>query len=85
MVALVSPVQGLTVEVSNTDAEGRLCLADAFTFVQRQYKPRVLLDLATLTGASPPACTLTQADMVNMWNPPAVCRRLPVVIVDVSG
>jgi len=40
-----------SVEVSNTDAEGRLCLADAFTVVQEDYKVTQLVDIATLTGA----------------------------------
>src|SRR3546814_6425589 len=41
----------LTVEVINTDAEGRLVLCDAITWAQREYKPGVIVDLATLTGA----------------------------------
>ena len=40
-----------TVEVGNTDAEGRLALADAFTLVQRSYSPSTIVDVATLTGA----------------------------------
>lgn len=39
------------VEISNTDAEGRLALVDAFWVAQHQYKPRQMVDLATLTGA----------------------------------
>ena len=42
---------GLTVEVVNTDAEGRLVLADILTYVQNEYSPRCIVDLATLTGA----------------------------------
>lgn len=42
---------GKTVEVLNTDAEGRLILADALTYAQR-YKPSLVIDLATLTGAA---------------------------------
>lgn len=42
---------GSTVEVLNTDAEGRLVLADALTYAQ-QYKPELVIDLATLTGAA---------------------------------
>ncbi|MEQ7872615.1 leucyl aminopeptidase [Sphingomonas sp. ASV193] len=48
---VVTTMDGQTVEVINTDAEGRLVLADAITWVQREYKPRVIVDLATLTGA----------------------------------
>ena len=40
-----------SVEVSNTDAEGRLALADAFVYAQKRYSPFQLIDLATLTGA----------------------------------
>jgi leucyl aminopeptidase len=44
-------MSGQTVEVINTDAEGRLVLADAVTYVQRNFKPSTIVDLATLTGA----------------------------------
>ncbi|OYV74611.1 MAG: leucyl aminopeptidase, partial [Acidithiobacillus ferrivorans] len=43
-------MNGLTVEILNTDAEGRLILADALTYVER-FKPDVVIDVATLTGA----------------------------------
>jgi len=42
---------GKTIEILNTDAEGRLVLADILTYVQDKYKPEVIIDLATLTGA----------------------------------
>lgn len=42
---------GTTVEITNTDAEGRLVLADAISYLQKQYKPTQIIDLATLTGA----------------------------------
>jgi leucyl aminopeptidase len=48
---VVTTMSGQTVEVINTDAEGRLVLADAITYVQRTYKPSAIIDLATLTGA----------------------------------
>ena len=48
---VVTTMSGQTVEVINTDAEGRLVLADAITYVTRNYKPSVIIDLATLTGA----------------------------------
>jgi leucyl aminopeptidase len=48
---VVTTMSGQTVEVINTDAEGRLVLADAITYVQREFKPKTLIDLATLTGA----------------------------------
>ena len=44
-------MKGLTVEIGNTDAEGRLVLADTFTYVQQRFKPKELIDIATLTGA----------------------------------
>jgi len=42
---------GKTVEIGNTDAEGRLVLADAISYTARNYKPKRLIDIATLTGA----------------------------------
>jgi leucyl aminopeptidase len=48
---VVTTMSGQTVEVINTDAEGRLVLADAITYVQRNFKPSTIIDLATLTGA----------------------------------
>ncbi len=42
---------GKTVEIGNTDAEGRLVLADAFSYIIKNYKPARLIDIATLTGA----------------------------------
>jgi leucyl aminopeptidase len=48
---VVTSMSGQTIEVINTDAEGRLVLADAITYVQRNYRPRIIVDLATLTGA----------------------------------
>ena len=48
---VVTSMSGQTVEVTNTDAEGRLVLADAVTYVQRNFKPGTIIDLATLTGA----------------------------------
>ncbi len=48
---VVTTMSGQTVEVINTDAEGRLVLADAITYVQKTFKPGTIVDLATLTGA----------------------------------
>ena len=47
---VVTTMSGRTVEILNTDAEGRLVLCDALTFARR-FKPRAVIDLATLTGA----------------------------------
>ena len=48
---VVTTMSGQTVEVINTDAEGRLVLADAITWAQKEFAPKVIIDLATLTGA----------------------------------
>ncbi len=48
---VVTTMSGQTVEVINTDAEGRLVLCDAITWTQKTIKPKVMIDLATLTGA----------------------------------
>lgn len=48
---IVTSLSGKTIEVLNTDAEGRLVLADSLTYVQETYKPSMIIDLATLTGA----------------------------------
>jgi leucyl aminopeptidase len=48
---VVTSLSGQTIEVINTDAEGRLVLCDAITWAQREYRPEVIVDLATLTGA----------------------------------
>ncbi len=48
---IVKSYSGKTIEVLNTDAEGRLVLADALTFTERKFKPKLIVDLATLTGA----------------------------------
>jgi len=48
---VVTSMSGQTVEIINTDAEGRLVLCDALTFVQREYAPFKIINLATLTGA----------------------------------
>jgi leucyl aminopeptidase len=48
---VVTSMSGQTIEVLNTDAEGRLVLADALWYTQDRFKPQVMIDLATLTGA----------------------------------
>ena len=48
---IVKSYSGKTIEVLNTDAEGRLVLADALTYTEEKFKPRFIIDLATLTGA----------------------------------
>ena len=48
---IVTSMSGQTIEVLNTDAEGRLVLADALWYTQKEFDPKFIIDLATLTGA----------------------------------
>ncbi len=48
---IIKTLSGQTIEVISTDAEGRLVLADILWYAQKRFKPRILIDLATLTGA----------------------------------
>ena len=48
---ILTSLSGTTIEITNTDAEGRLILCDALHFARQQYKPAAMVDLATLTGA----------------------------------
>jgi leucyl aminopeptidase len=48
---IVKSITGKTIEIVNTDAEGRLCLADAIGYALKYYKPSFIIDIATLTGA----------------------------------
>ena len=48
---ILTSMSGQTIEVINTDAEGRLVLADAVWYCQDRFKPKFMIDLATLTGA----------------------------------
>ena len=48
---VVTSMSGVTIEVVNTDAEGRLVLADVLHYAKEHFKPKVIVDLATLTGA----------------------------------
>jgi len=54
---------GKTVEIGNTDAEGRLILADALSYMEKEIKPDVITDLATLTGA----CVVTFGETVAAY------------------
>ncbi|MGB9609124.1 MAG: M17 family metallopeptidase, partial [Minisyncoccia bacterium] len=49
---LLKTLSGKTIEVLNTDAEGRIILADALTYAQKFYNPKLIIDIATLTGAA---------------------------------
>jgi leucyl aminopeptidase len=48
---VITALNGATVEIQNTDAEGRLALCDALAYAQKEFRPAALIDLATLTGA----------------------------------
>ena len=50
---VVKAMNGKTIQIDNTDAEGRLILADALTYAHRQYQPNFVMDIATLTGTRP--------------------------------
>jgi leucyl aminopeptidase len=75
---IIKSLKGTTVEITNTDAEGRLALADAFTFVQDRAKTKKkvsqLIDLATLTGACVAALGEERAGLFT--NNPNLGRRL---------
>jgi len=60
---VLTAFSGKTVEIVNTDAEGRLCLADAMGHVQKFFKPKIMIDIATLTGACMVALGLNVAGM----------------------
>lgn len=61
---VVKSMAGTTIEINNTDAEGRLILCDALTYVKR-YKPELVIDMATLTGACVTALGSTSAMYSN--------------------
>ena len=48
---IIKSYSGKTIEIGNTDAEGRLILADAMSYANKMFKPEVMIDMATLTGA----------------------------------
>lgn len=70
---IVTSMSGLTIEILNTDAEGRLILADALTYSER-YKPEVVIDMATLTGG----CALALGPYASglMSNHPPLAQAL---------
>ena len=62
---IITQLNGKTVEVNNTDAEGRLILADALTYCVRELGAERLVDLATLTGAVVVALGSTYAGLIS--------------------
>jgi len=69
-------LQGKTIEVLNTDAEGRLVLADALTWMAREHRPAAIVDLATLTGAV--VIALSHYGAAVLANDDALAERLRV-------
>jgi leucyl aminopeptidase len=62
---ILTTLSGKTVEIISTDAEGRLVLSDALTYAQQQYKPRAMVDVATLTGGVVVALGDTRAGILS--------------------
>lgn len=71
---ILTSLSGKTIEILTTDAEGRLVLADGLTYVQRQYKPIEIIDLATLTGGVVTALGRVRAGLFS--NNDALTQRL---------
>jgi len=71
---VVTSMSGQTIEVLNTDAEGRLVLADALWYTQDRFKPQCMVDLATLTGAIIISLGSVQAGMFS--NNDKLCEQL---------
>jgi len=71
---VVTSMAGITIEVLNTDAEGRLILCDALTYTEREYEPALCIDMATLTGA----CVIALGNIATglFSNTPALGRAL---------
>jgi leucyl aminopeptidase len=76
---IVTSMAGLTIEILNTDAEGRLILCDALTYAKK-FNPDVVIDLATLTGACMVA--LGQINTGLMGNDDALCAELTAASTD---
>jgi len=70
---IVTSMSGKTIEIVNTDAEGRLLLCDALTYAER-YNPEVVIDIATLTGAV--GVALGRVAMGVLGNDDALCNEL---------
>ena len=71
---MVKSYSGQTIEVINTDAEGRLVLADVLWYAQEKYDPRFMIDLATLTGAIIIGLGHEHAGMFS--NDDALCQKI---------
>ncbi|WP_028006339.1 leucyl aminopeptidase [Solimonas flava] len=71
---IVTSMAGITIEVLNTDAEGRLILCDALSYVEKEYEPVTCIDMATLTGACVVALGSVASGLFS--NTPALGRAL---------
>ena len=69
---VIGTAAGLTVEIINTDAEGRLVMADALWYAENTYKPRAIVDIATLTGAKVTALGAYYAGLFSQHEPLAM-------------
>jgi len=71
---IVRAINGTTIEIGNTDAEGRLTLADALAYAVKETKPQEMIDLATLTGA----CVVALGPLCSgvMWNNKPLADRI---------
>lgn len=66
---VIKTAQGLTVEVLNTDAEGRLVLADGLWYARENYRPSIIVDVATLTGSKVGALGSVYAGLFTDFEP----------------
>lgn len=73
---ILKSMSGITIEIGNTDAEGRVILADALTYASR-YKPKLVVDVATLTGAAMVA--LGQRASAIFSNRDSLVRRVQIL------
>jgi leucyl aminopeptidase len=79
---VVTTLSGKTVEILNTDAEGRLVVCDALTYAQQEWKPAVMVDLATLTGA----CVVALGDYgAGLFTQDKRLRRAALDAADAMG
>ncbi len=62
---ILKALNGKTIEIISTDAEGRLVLADALTYTERNFQPRAMIDIATLTGAVVVALGTVRAGLLS--------------------
>jgi leucyl aminopeptidase len=74
---IATAMNGKTVEILHTDAEGRLVLADAMTYASKYYTPRAILDVATLTGAA--LVALGQQTSAVLSKDPHLSNRLVMI------